>query len=98
MEVIKTTEEGVSERIKLTPTEFEILYCLMQHEGEPVRLATLLKDVWGYEADDDVRMLRVHMGGLRQKLEPNPKQPIELATWPGKAGHNGEAHNRFSAP
>jgi len=80
LEVVKTTDDGTTERIKLTPTEFEILFCLMQHEGEPVRLATLLKDVWGYEADDDVRMLRVHMGGLRQKLEPNPKQPSYLET------------------
>jgi two-component system, OmpR family, alkaline phosphatase synthesis response regulator PhoP len=65
---------------KLTPTEFEILYCLMQHVNEPVPLATLLKEVWGYEADEDVRMLRVHIGGLRQKLEPDPKQPTYLQT------------------
>lgn len=68
--------------IRLTPTEFEILYCLMQHAGEPVSLATLLKEVWGYEADEDVRMLRVHVGGLRAKLEPNPKQPSHVLTVP----------------
>lgn len=66
--------------LKLTPTEFEILYCLMQHVNEPVPLALLLKEVWGYEADEDVRMLRVHVGGLRQKLEPDPKQPQYLQT------------------
>ncbi len=68
------------ERIKLTPTEFEILYCLMQNANEPVRLATLLKDVWGYDADEDVRMLRVHMGGLRQKIEDDAKKPIYVET------------------
>jgi two-component system, OmpR family, alkaline phosphatase synthesis response regulator PhoP len=66
--------------IKLTPTEFEILYCLMQHVGEAVPLATLLKEVWGYDADEDVRMLRVHVGGLRQKIEANHKKPAYLQT------------------
>lgn len=66
--------------IKLTPTEFEILYCLMQHVGEPVTLATLLQEVWGYDADEDVRMLRVHIGGLRQKIEVDAKQPRFLET------------------
>ena len=66
--------------IKLTPTEFEILYCLMQHAGEAVSLATILQEVWGYEADEDVRMLRVHIGGLRQKIEVDHKRPEYLQT------------------
>lgn len=66
--------------IKLTPTEFEILYCLMQHVNEAVPLATILQEVWGYEADEDVRMLRVHIGGLRQKIERDHKHPEYLQT------------------
>lgn len=65
---------------KLTPTEFEILYCLMQHSNQAVNLSTLLSEVWGYDADEDVRMVRVHVGGLRQKIEPNPKSPEYLHT------------------
>ena len=67
-------------RIKLTPTEFEILYCLMQHFNKAVSLATLLNEVWGYDSDEDVRMLRVHVGGLRQKIEINSKSPKYLHT------------------
>lgn len=67
-------------RIKLTPTEFEILYCLIQHFNNAVTLALLLNEVWGYNSDDDVRMLRVHVGGLRQKIEDNPKAPVYLQT------------------
>ncbi len=67
-------------RIKLTPTEFEILYCLMQHINKAVSLAILLSEVWGYDGDEDVRMLRVHVGGLRQKIEEDPKHPIYLHT------------------
>jgi len=66
--------------IKLTPTEFEILYCLLQHCGEAVPLASILQEVWGYEADEDVRMLRVHIGGLRQKIEEDHKNPKYLQT------------------
>ncbi len=49
----------INKRIKLTPTEFEILYSLMQHFNQPVTLATLLDEVWGYDSNEDVRMLRV---------------------------------------
>lgn len=70
----------VNKKIKLTPTEFEILYCLMQHFNNAVTLATLLDEVWGYDSDEDVRMLRVHVGGLRNKIEPNSKRPQYLHT------------------
>ena len=70
----------VNKKVKLTPTEFEILYCLMQHFNNPVTLATLLDEVWGYDCNEDVRMLRVHVGGLRNKIEPNPKEPKYLHT------------------
>ncbi len=65
---------------KLTPTEFEILYCLIQHNNQAVSLITFLNEVWGYDADEDVRMVRVHIGGLRNKIEPNPKSPKYLHT------------------
>lgn len=77
-ESLETEIKG--KRIKLTPTEFEILYCLMQHFNQSVTLAVLLNEVWGYNSDDDVRMLRVHVGGLRQKIEDNPKIPGYLHT------------------
>ena len=70
----------VNKKVKLTPTEFEILYCLMQHFNNPVTLATLLDEVWGYDSNEDVRMLRVHMGGLRNKIETDTKNPKYLHT------------------
>ncbi len=70
----------VNKKVKLTPTEFEILYCLMQHFNQPVTLATLLDEVWGYDSNEDVRMLRVHVGGLRNKIEPESKKPKYLHT------------------
>ena len=70
----------LDKKVKLTPTEFEILYCLMQHINSPVTLATLLDEVWGYGSDEDVRMVRVHVGGLRQKIETNTREPRYLHT------------------
>lgn len=70
----------VNKKIKLTPIEFEILYCLMQHSNNAVSLATILNEVWGYDSDEDVRMLRVHVGGLRHKIEQDTKNPRYLHT------------------
>lgn len=55
--------------IKLTPTEFEILHCLVQNHGQTISLGKLLQDVWGYSPDDDVETIRVHVRHLRAKLE-----------------------------
>lgn len=70
----------VDKRVKLTPTEFEILYCLLQHLNKAVTLATLLDEVWGYDSSEDVRMVRVHVGGLRQKIETDTRNPKYLHT------------------
>ncbi len=82
IEIFPETLEAViiNKKVKLTPTEFEILYCLMQHFNNPVTLATLLDEVWGYDSNEDVRMLRVHVGGLRNKIEVDTKKPKYLHT------------------
>ena len=82
IQIIPESLEAIilNKKIKLTPTEFEILYCLMQHFNNPVTLATLLEEVWGYDSDEDVRMLRVHVGGLRNKIEENSRTPKYLHT------------------
>lgn len=54
---------------KLTPTEFEILNCLVQNHHQAIPLSKLLQDVWGYSPDDDVETIRVHVRHLRTKLD-----------------------------
>jgi two-component system response regulator RpaA len=56
-------------RLKLTPTEFELLNCLLQHHGQTLALGQLLQEVWGYAPDDDVETIRVHVRHLRTKLQ-----------------------------
>lgn len=68
-----------NQTLKLTPTEFEILNCLMQHHGQTLSLGRLLQEVWGYSPDDDVETIRVHVRHLRAKLDKvaQGKQYIE---------------------
>ena len=40
----------------------------------------ILKEVWGYEPDDDIETIRVHVRHLRTKLEPDPRKPIYIKT------------------
>ena len=65
--------------VELTHLEFELLHCLLQN-GQTVSPALILKEVWGYEPDDDIETIRVHIRHLRTKLEPDPRKPIYIKT------------------
>lgn len=54
---------------KVTPIEFDIVNLLMQNYGNMVSSAKILNDVWGYDADDAVETIRVHMRHIRTKLD-----------------------------
>ena len=58
--------------VHLTPTEFDLLYCLMSNAGLPIGHPRLLQTVWGPEYGDELAILRVAIHGLRQKLEDHP--------------------------
>lgn len=54
---------------KLTPIEFEILAFLMQNHGAMVSSKSILKEVWGYQENDDADTIRVHIRHLRSKMD-----------------------------
>lgn len=58
----------LDKKTQLTPIEFDILNVLMQHEGFIVSAKTILKEVWGYEEDEGVDTIRVHITHLRTKI------------------------------
>jgi two-component system response regulator RpaA len=60
--------------------EFELLHCLLQRHGQTVAPSLILKEVWGYEPDDDIETIRVHVRHLRTKLEPDPRKPRFIKT------------------
>ena len=63
------------ERIKLRPTEYRLLYHLVQNAGRIVPRETLMARVWGPEYRDEHQLLRVYITYLRQKIEPDPGHP-----------------------
>jgi two-component system alkaline phosphatase synthesis response regulator PhoP len=72
-----------SASIKLFPKEAHLLAVLMQHPGQVVSRATLMREVWQTEYLGDTRTLDVHICWLRQKLEEDPSHPQLLLTQRG---------------
>jgi two-component system, OmpR family, response regulator RpaA len=66
--------------IKLTRLEFELLHCLLQRHGQTVSPSEILQEVWGYDPNDDIETIRVHVRHLRTKLEPDPRHPKYIKT------------------
>ncbi len=64
--------------IKLTPTEFRLLSCLMQRPGETVSHKELLTRVWGPEYADEAQYLKLYIGYLRRKVEQDPRNPARI--------------------
>ncbi len=66
--------------VKLRPTEFRLLYHLVQNAGWVVPHEQLLAKVWGYEYRDETHYLRLYINYLRQKLESDPSNPEYIQT------------------
>ena len=54
---------------KLTPIEYDIFNLLFQNHGNMVSASRLLKEVWGYDPDDNIETIRVHIRHLRSKID-----------------------------
>jgi two-component system KDP operon response regulator KdpE len=74
----KVTRAGVP--VELTPTEFELLAYLIENTGKALPHKTILQHVWGPEYGHEAEYLRVYIGRLRQKIEPDPASPQYLLT------------------
>jgi two-component system KDP operon response regulator KdpE len=68
------------ELVKLRPTEYKLLYHLVQNAGWVVPHEQLLAKVWGYEYRDETHYLRLYINYLRQKLELDPSNPKYILT------------------
>jgi two-component system KDP operon response regulator KdpE len=66
--------------VQLRPTEFKLLYHLVQNAGWVVPHDQLLAKVWGYEYREETHYLRLYINYLRQKLEPDPSNPLYILT------------------
>jgi two-component system KDP operon response regulator KdpE len=75
-----TWQEG---EMLLSPKEFDLLAFLAGHAGKVVTHKQILTAVWGAAHENDSQYLRVYIGQLRQKIEPNPSDPRFILTEPG---------------
>ncbi|MCW2761750.1 MAG: two component transcriptional regulator, winged helix family [Marmoricola sp.] len=69
--------------VRLTPTEWHLLEVLVRHPGRLLSQRKLLDEVWGPGYETAQGNLRLYMGQLRRKLEPDPARPRHLLNEPG---------------
>lgn len=68
------------EPIQLRPTEYRLLFHLVNNAGWVMPHETLLQKVWGYEYRDETHYLRLYVTYLRQKIEKDPSNPQYILT------------------
>jgi two-component system KDP operon response regulator KdpE len=68
------------ELVKLRPTEYRLLYHLVQNAGWVISHDQILAKVWGYEYRDEPHYVRLYVNYLRQKLEEDPADPKYILT------------------
>jgi two-component system alkaline phosphatase synthesis response regulator PhoP len=79
--------------IELTPREFDLLYALAEHPGRVFSRDQLLERVWGRDFLGIDRVVDVHIGLLRRKLEDDPVSPTLIQTVRG-VGYKFVGHRR----
>jgi DNA-binding response OmpR family regulator len=83
MLVIDPSKRAVAvagERAQLTYVEFEVLHTLASHPGRVYSRQALLEAVWGDSAYREPRTIDVHIRHLREKIEPDPREPAYIFT------------------
>ncbi len=102
----QANEEGPGERvdraegrtINLTPMEFRLLHYLMRSPGRVFTGDHLLARVWEYPEDvGNPDVVRMYVKRLRDKIEPDPRQPVYIRTVPGH-GYTIPAPGATEAP
>jgi two-component system, OmpR family, alkaline phosphatase synthesis response regulator PhoP len=69
--------------VPLSAREFQLLRYFVEHPNTTLSRDVLLKEVWSYSSDAFTRTVDVHIAGLRQKLEDDPKHPSLIVTVAG---------------
>jgi two-component system KDP operon response regulator KdpE len=83
--------------IKLRPTEYRLLYHLVQNAGWVLTYDQILSKVWGYEYRDEPHYVRLYVNYLRQKLEKDPANPKYILTERG-VGYRFVDYRRKNPP
>ncbi len=81
--VINLTEHIVTVNGKetvLTSKEFELLRLLMENKGKVFSKQEIFKRIWGYDSEENIPTITVHIRKLREKIEFNPAEPEYVKT------------------
>lgn len=70
------------DEVHLTPKEFELLAHMVKNHGKVLTHRSLLAAIWGGNYTEQTEYLRVFVGNLRKKIEPNPAKPTHILTEP----------------
>jgi two-component system, OmpR family, response regulator len=85
-----------TDMVPLTALEFDLLHFLASHPGRVWRRSELIQEVWDYEYVGDQRVVDVHIGQIRKKIEIDTSQPALIQTVRG-VGYKFEAPNMASS-
>lgn len=75
--------------LPLKPKEFELFVYLSQHKGKALTRELIMETVWGWDYTGGSRTVDVHIRWLREKIEPDPANPVRIVTVRG-AGYRFE--------
>ena len=80
----------------LTPTEGKLLHFLAVNANNVCTANQIVSHIWGFGNDGDIYLIKSHVHHLRQKIEPDPSNPIYIITIRGVGytlvRHNSEAY------
>jgi DNA-binding response OmpR family regulator len=69
--------------VRLTPIECKLLHHLAINANDVCTTNQIVTHVWGYDGDGDTSLIKAHIRHLRQKIEPDPGNPLSILTVPG---------------
>ncbi len=70
--------------LTMTAKEFELLHMLIENRGQTLTKQMLFDRIWGADSESEPQTLTVHIKWLREKIEPDPKNPVHILTVWGK--------------
>lgn len=75
----RTVTRG-ADRVRLTPTEWQVLELLVRNPGRLVTRHKVPTEIWGSDHVADSGYERLYIAQLRKKLEPDPSDPRHILT------------------
>lgn len=69
--------------VKLTSTEYNLLFLFAKNEGKVLTHQSILKEIWGVGFQTETQYLRVFVAQLRKKIEDDPNNPLHIITESG---------------